>query len=239
MLGNFTYCNPTKLYFGKDAVENLRTELKNYGKNILLVYGGGSVKKNGIYDRVMTILKECGKEVTEDAGVMPNPTTHKLYEGIARARACQADLILAVGGGSVCDYAKAVSVSVHCDEDPWEKYFLRFEEPTCAIVPVACVLTMVGQRDERRLGHHQSRAEAQDRSRLRNGGVPQVLRARSDVHLHASALSDGVGDLRYFQPYLRTVLLWDGRQYERLSLGRAYALAHPFQPYREQGSHEL
>ena len=148
MLGNFTYCNPTKLYFGKDAVENLRTELKNYGKNILLVYGGGSVKKNGIYDRVMAILKECGKEVTEDAGVMPNPTTHKLYEGIARARACQADLILAVGGGSVCDYAKAVSVSVHCDEDPWEKYFLRFEEPTCAIVPVACVLTMVGTGSE-------------------------------------------------------------------------------------------
>ena len=148
MLGNFTYCNPTKLYFGKDAVENLRTELKNYGKNILLVYGGGSVKKNGIYDRVMAILKECGKEVTEDAGVMPNPTLAMLYEGIARARACQADLILAVGGGSVCDYAKAVSVSVHCDEDPWEKYFLRFEEPTCAIVPVACVLTMVGTGSE-------------------------------------------------------------------------------------------
>lgn len=148
MLGNFTYCNPTKLYFGKGAIANLKTELEKFGKNVMLVYGGGSIKKNGIYDQVIGILKECGKNVTEDAGVMPNPTTEKLYEGIARARACKADLILAVGGGSVCDYSKAVSVSVHCNEDPWEKYFLRFEEPTCKIVPVACVLTMVGTGSE-------------------------------------------------------------------------------------------
>ena len=148
MLGNFTYCNPTKLYFGKGSLENLKKELAGYGKNVMLVYGGGSVKKNGIYDQVVAILKECGKTVAEDAGVMPNPTVEKLYEGIERARACKADLILAVGGGSVCDYAKAVSVSVNCSEDPWDKYFIRFEEPTCAIVPVACVLTMVGTGSE-------------------------------------------------------------------------------------------
>ncbi len=148
MLGNFTYCNPTKLYFGKGSLENLKKELAGYGKNVMLVYGGGSIKKNGIYDQVVAILKECGKTVAEDAGVMPNPTVEKLYEGIERARACRADLILAVGGGSVCDYAKAVSVSVNCSEDPWDKYFIRFEEPTCAIVPVACVLTMVGTGSE-------------------------------------------------------------------------------------------
>lgn len=148
MLGNFTFCNPTRLYFGKGAVEHLKEELPKYGKNVLLVYGGGSIKKNGIYDAVTQILKECGKTVTEDAGVMPNPTVEKLYEGVQRARQSKADLILAVGGGSVCDYAKAVSVSVHCDEDPWDKYFIRFEEPTCPIVPVACVLTMVGTGSE-------------------------------------------------------------------------------------------
>lgn len=148
MLGNFTYCNPTKLYFGKGSLENLKKELAGYGKNVMLVYGGGSIKKNGIYDQVVAILKECGKTVAEDAGVMPNPTVEKLYEGIERARACKAGLILAVGGGSVCDYAKAVSVSVNCSEDPWDKYFIRFEEPTCAIVPVACVLTMVGTGSE-------------------------------------------------------------------------------------------
>ncbi len=148
MLGNFTYCNPTKLYFGKDALDGLNKELPKYGKNVLLVYGGGSIKKNGIYDKVVAILKANGKEIFEDAGVMPNPTVQKLYEGIERARKAKADLILAVGGGSVCDYAKAVSVSVNCEEDPWEKYFIRFEEPACETLPVGCVLTMVGTGSE-------------------------------------------------------------------------------------------
>lgn len=148
MLGNFSYCNPTKLYFGKDALEGLNTELPKYGKNVLLVYGGGSVKKNGIYDKVVELLKANGKEIFEDAGVMPNPTADKLREGVARARDAKADLILAVGGGSVCDYAKAVSVSIHCDEDPWDKYYDRFEDVSCEIVPVGCVLTMVGTGSE-------------------------------------------------------------------------------------------
>lgn len=148
MLGNFTYCNPTKLYFGKDALCGLNEELPKYGKNVLLVYGGGSIKKNGIYDKVVEILKANGKAIFEDGGVMPNPTSEKLNEGIARAKAAKADLILAVGGGSVCDYAKAVSVSVNCNDDAWEKYFIRFEDVTCDIIPVGCVLTMVGTGSE-------------------------------------------------------------------------------------------
>lgn len=148
MLGNFSYCNPTRLYFGEDSMNHLRKELEQYGINVLLCYGGGSIKKNGIYDQVIAVLKECGKTVTEVPGVMPNPTVEKLREGVQRARDCKADLILAVGGGSVCDYAKAVSVSVHCEEDPWEKYYIRFEEPSCEIVPVGCVLTMVGTGSE-------------------------------------------------------------------------------------------
>ena len=152
MLGNFTYCNPTKLYFGKGAVKNIGEELKKYGKNVVLVYGNGSIKKNGIYDEVVKILAECGKTVSEIAGVMPNPTVDKLYEGVEIARKAKADLLLAVGGGSVCDYAKAVAVSVNCDEDPWEKYYVRFEEPTCEVVPVGCVLTMVGTGSEMNAG---------------------------------------------------------------------------------------
>ena len=148
MLGNFTYCNPTKLYFGESALDGLKEELNKYGKNVLLVYGGGSIKKNGLYDAVIKILKECGKNVYEDGGVMPNPTSEKLIEGCERARAANADLILAVGGGSVCDYSKAVSVSAYCGGDPWEKYFIRFEEPDCKIIPVGCVLTMAGTGSE-------------------------------------------------------------------------------------------
>ena len=100
MLGDFSYCNPTKLYFGADALSGLSSELPKYGKNIVLIYGGGSIKKNGIYDDVRKILAESGKNVAEIAGVMPNPTVDKLYEGIEIARRHQADLLLAVGGGS-------------------------------------------------------------------------------------------------------------------------------------------
>lgn len=152
MLGNFEYCNPTKLYFGEDSLNYLNTELPKYGNNVVLIYGGGSIKKNGIYDEVCRILKDNGKNVAEISGVMPNPTLDKLYEGVEIARNHHADLLLAVGGGSVCDYAKAVSVSVNCEEDPWEKYYIRFEEPDCEILPVGCVLTMVGTGSEMNAG---------------------------------------------------------------------------------------
>lgn len=152
MLGNFEYCNPAKLYFGEDSLNYLNTELPKYGDNVVLIYGGGSIKKNGIYDDVCRILKDNGKNVAEISGVMPNPTLEKLYEGVEIARNHHADFLLAVGGGSVCDYAKAVSVSVNCEEDPWEKYYLRFEEPDCETLPVGCVLTMVGTGSEMNAG---------------------------------------------------------------------------------------
>ena len=126
MLGNFAYCNPTKLYFGDESLKYLETEIAKYGENVVLIYGGGSVKKNGIYDEVTEILKKAAKNVAEISGVMPNPTLEKLYEGIEIARGHNADLLLAVGGGSVCDYAN--------------------------IVPVGCVLTMVGTGSEMNAG---------------------------------------------------------------------------------------
>lgn len=152
MLGNFSYCNPTKLYFGEDALSNLSTELKKYGQNVVLIYGGGSIRKNGIYDEVMDIMQKEDKNVAEISGVMPNPTIEKLYEGMEIARAHKADFLFAVGGGSVCDYAKALSVSVNCEEDPWEKYYIKFEEPSCETLPVGCVLTMVGTGSEMNAG---------------------------------------------------------------------------------------
>lgn len=148
MLGNFVYCNPTRLIFGEDALNGLTAELKKYGPKVLLIYGGGSIKRIGLYDQVIRILKDAGKEVVEDSGVMPNPTVEKLYEGAGLARENGVDLILAVGGGSVIDYAKAVSVSAYCREDPWEKYYLKGEEPEERILPVGCILTMVGTGSE-------------------------------------------------------------------------------------------
>lgn len=150
MLGNFVFSNPTKLYFGEDSLAFLNEELPKYGKNVQLVYGGGSIRRNGIYDKVVAILKANGKEIVEDGGVMPNPTVEKLYEGCRLAKEGNVDLILAVGGGSCCDYAKAVSISAHCKGDPWKKYYLDFEDvdPDTKIIPVGCVLTMVGTGSE-------------------------------------------------------------------------------------------
>ena len=150
MLGNFTYHNPTKLIFGDKAMDALTEELKAYGPVVQLVYGGGSIKKNGIYEQVIAALETAGKTVVEDAGVMPNPTVEKLNEGIAIARENDVDLILAVGGGPCIDYAKGVAVSVNlpADRDPWQTYWVDFEEPACPIVPVGAVLTMVGTGSE-------------------------------------------------------------------------------------------
>lgn len=152
MLGNFAYCNPTKLYFGDESLNYLKEELPKYGKKVVLIYGGGSIKKNGIYDEVVKLLTDSDKDVAEISGVMPNPTLAKLYEGVEIARKHHADLLLAVGGGSVCDYSKAVAVSVNCKDDPWEKYYVRFEEPDCDIIPVGCVLTMAGTGSEMNAG---------------------------------------------------------------------------------------
>jgi alcohol dehydrogenase YqhD (iron-dependent ADH family) len=148
MLGNFSYSNPTRLYFGDDAISFLGEELNNYGKKVMLTYGGGSIKKNGIYDEVIKTLKDEGKEVFEDPGVMSNPTVQKLYEGCRIAKENDVDLILAVGGGSTIDYAKAVSVSAWCEENPWDKYYLRMEDVDNRIIPVGSILTMVGTGSE-------------------------------------------------------------------------------------------
>ena len=148
MLGNFNYSNPTKLYFGEDALQNLEAELQKYGDTVQLIYGGGSIKKSGLYDQIIEILIACGKTIVEDGGVMPNPTIEKVYNGCQKAKENDVDLLLAVGGGSVCDYAKAVSVSTWCEEDPWDKYYLRMEDVDNRIIPVGCVLTMVGTGSE-------------------------------------------------------------------------------------------
>ena len=149
MRGNFEYYNPTKLIFGENSVNKLKDELANYGTNILLVYGGGSIKKTGLYDKVMNALNEANKKVTELPGVRPNPTLEKLYEGIQVARENKIEFILAVGGGSVIDYCKGLAASINLKgEDPWKKYYLDMQEADCECVPIGSILTMVGTGSE-------------------------------------------------------------------------------------------
>lgn len=145
---DFTYQNPTTIYFGKNALDNLRDELKNYGDTIMLAYGKGAIKKIGLYDQVINILKENGKTIVELSGIMANPTYEKVKEGAALVRDNHVDLILAVGGGSVIDCAKAISVSAYCEGDAWTRYWINFEPVENKIVPVASILTLAGTGSE-------------------------------------------------------------------------------------------
>nr|WP_243832440.1 iron-containing alcohol dehydrogenase [Orenia marismortui] len=145
---DFTYQNPTTIYFGKDSLDNLERELENYGDTIMLAYGRSSIKKIGLYDQVISILEESGKKIVELAGIMPNPTYAKVQEGVNLVRENSVDLILAVGGGSVIDCAKGISVSAYCEKDPWKKYWLDFEAVDNKIVPVGSILTLAGTGSE-------------------------------------------------------------------------------------------
>ncbi|ELV8554187.1 iron-containing alcohol dehydrogenase [Vibrio fluvialis] len=146
---DFSYYNPTTIHFGKESLTKLADELPHYGETVLLVYGRNAIKSNGLYDDVMAILSAAGKNVVELSGVMPNPTYDKMMEGVALVREHNVGLILAVGGGSVIDCAKGISVSAHCDDaDPFQKYWVEFQDVDNDVVPVASILTMVGTGSE-------------------------------------------------------------------------------------------
>ena len=164
---DFTYYNPTKIHFGKNALEKLSEELKNYGNNIMLAYGKGAIKRTGLYDKIMAVLKESGKSVVELSGIMPNPTYEKVMEGAKLVKENNVDLILAVGGGSTIDCAKAISVSAYCEGDAWTKYWINEEQVDNKIVPVASVLTMAGTGSEMNGGSVITNEEV----KLKNGRV--------------------------------------------------------------------
>ena len=140
-MNDFRFYNPVRIHFGKEAMARLPEELAGVGKKILLVYGGGSIKASGLYDRVLAVLQEAGKDVVELAEVRPNPRTEKVYEGIDLCKAHGIDFILAVGGGSVIDCAKAIAVGARTDRDFWQAFFVNWEEAEDAI-PLGTMLTI-------------------------------------------------------------------------------------------------
>ena len=206
VLGDFQYSNPTKLYFGEHSLEGLNQELPRYGKNVLLVYGGGSIKKNGIYDQVMDILRANGKTVFEDAGVMPNPTVEKLYEGCSRAREGEGGSASWLWAAVPCaTMPRRFRFRLIAKRIPWEKYYLRMEDVDNKILPVGCVLTMVGTGSEMNGGvrHHQSRT-ANGRSAMCSATTyfPKFSILNPTVYLHPASLPDDGGLLRYHVPHI-------------------------------------
>ena len=151
-MNNFIYENKTRVCFGKGSVqEYLPGLLKNYGGTVLLAYGGGSIKRNGVYDEVVGILNAAGKRIVEFSGIMPNPTYAKVQEGARLARENHVDLILAVGGGSVSDCCKVVSAQANVDEDLWELENTRRTLPT-RFIPLGTIITVFGTGSEMNAG---------------------------------------------------------------------------------------
>ena len=152
MLYDFSYQNPTRIHFGKNAINKLANELREYGNNILLVYGKASIKKIGLYDQVMNILQAEGKNVVELAGINANPRYTQLLEGARLVREHNIDLILAVGGGSVIDCAKGIACAAYAEGDVWQRYYVNQEPVTNHVVPVGSILTMAGTGSEMNSG---------------------------------------------------------------------------------------
>lgn len=148
-MNNFIYENSTKVYFGKGCVkEYLSCLVEKYGKRILLAYGGGSIKKNGIYQEVMDILEKAGAEVAEFSGIMANPTYQKVLEGAELARVHQSDWILGIGGGSVMDCCKAVSMAAVSTKDIWENYWEKMGIIDFEPLPLGVIVTVAGTGSE-------------------------------------------------------------------------------------------
>ncbi|WP_347549016.1 iron-containing alcohol dehydrogenase [Pseudalkalibacillus hwajinpoensis] len=145
-MNNFTFQNPTKLIFGKGQLEALKNEIPQYGKKVLVVYGGGSIKKNGVYDSVMNTLKEIDAEVFELGGVEPNPRLTTVHKGVDICKENDIDFILAVGGGSVIDCTKAISAGAKYDGDVWD--FVTKKAAPKAAVPFGTVLTLAATGSE-------------------------------------------------------------------------------------------
>lgn len=143
-MNKFTYSYPTKVYFGKGSAKDALTqELNQYGDTVLLAYGGGSIKKNGIYEEMVGLLEESNKTVIEFSGIMSNPTYKKVQEGVRLVKEHKVDFILAVGGGSVIDCCKVISAQSLLDEDIWEMEYIKGKFPTDSI-PMGAIVTASG-----------------------------------------------------------------------------------------------
>ena len=147
-MNNFIYENSTKVYFGAGCVKEFLTSLVKEFDIVMLAYGQGSVKRNGIYDEVTGLLMKAGKTVVEFPGIMPNPTYGKVLEGAWLARSSGVQLILGMGGGSVMDCCKAVSLAACCGEDPWMNYWERKGIIDFTLIPVGVIATLAGTGSE-------------------------------------------------------------------------------------------
>jgi len=143
---NFEIYNPVKAYFGRDVIHHLSKEISKHGKKALLVYGTGSIKKNGIYDAVTEQIKQAGADAVEYAGIKPNPVIEDVREAVKLGKEAKADMVIAVGGGSVIDSAKVISIGIDGEHDPWD--YVKGKKKPRSGLPILAVLTLAATGTE-------------------------------------------------------------------------------------------
>lgn len=174
-MNDFIYHIPTKVYFGKDQLHHLGDELKQYGKRVLLTYGGGSIKRTGLYDRVVAEVKKAGLELFELSGIEPNPRISSVRKGAQLCKDKQIDVLLAVGGGSTIDATKFIAAGACVDHDPWDFLDWNKRAPIERALPIVDVLTLAATGSEMDTGGVISNPETGDKiGRLAPAMLPKV-----------------------------------------------------------------
>ena len=201
---NFNFNVSTDIRFGKDRLAELPSVLNQFGKNVLLVYGGGSIKRSGLYEKIKTLLKENGLKMFELGGVDPNPKIESVREGVMLCKHHKIDVILAVGGGSVIDCSKVISGAVFYEGDPWEMVLSRrYEGPT---IPLVTILTLAATGTE-----------------MNRGAVISDLNAKQKLGIHGTNFLPKVS-------FLDPSLTFSVSKYQTLA-GSADILSHLMEQY--------
>lgn len=204
---DFTYSIPTKIHFGKDALDFVGEEVKKYSNKVLLTYGGGSIKKNGVYDEVVKELKNSGVEIFELSGIEPNPRIDSVRKGVEIIKENNIGAILAVGGGSTIDASKFMAAGACADFDPWE--FISKKKPMSPAIPLLSVLTMAATGSE-----------------MDNGGVITNPETKEK-------LSSGHPDTRPKVSFLNPEITYSVSKYQT-ACGSSDILSHIFENYFNQ-----
>lgn len=173
-MNNFIYDIPVKVYFGENQLQHLPEELSKFGKRVLLTYGGGSIKRIGLYDKVINLLKDAGFVVFELSGIEPNPRIDSVRKGAEICKTENIDVLLAVGGGSTIDATKFMAAGACVDHDPWE-FLNELQKPITTALPIVSILTLSATGSEMDSGGVISNPETQDKiGRLAPAMLPKV-----------------------------------------------------------------
>lgn len=238
-MNSFIYDIPTKVYFGEHQLSHLGEELAKYGKRVLLTYGGGSIKKSGLYDAVAAEVKAAGLTLFELSGIEPNPRIDSVRAGAALCKKERIDVLLAVGGGSTIDATKYIAAGACVDFDPWD-FFSKWA-PIERALPIVTVLTLSATGSEMDTGGVISNPETQDKIGPSRAAVAaQGFFPRSHQHLYGQSLSNGLRRSGYYEPHSGGLLQpGAGSVYAGLLYGGADEDRHQVHPHRPAGAGKL